>query len=202
MVEELRLVYGPGGSRLRLNEVYYIGRESGKRLLETCGIVAVAADGYPREPVVAVSSAVETPKTYKRAVEILRESGSILLVMNPDAYAPGIDGTREPVSGALCERLRRDSACWLNHNEGCTTFYLGKPFPDIWYRLKSSLKPTYSGKTPRAIMIGDTLGTDILGARIAGMDCALLVGRNQPAEELLEDQEYLGVAPDYYLTFD
>jgi len=183
-----------------LNEVYYIGRQTGKNVLTACGITAVAPDHIPNEPIVAISSSKETAETYARAVELLKCPGAILLVLNSDAWAPKIDGSREPVSGALSERLRRDSMCEANGNEGCTTFYLGKPFPAIWEKLKTTIPAElFGGRKPRVIMMGDTLGTDVLGAHIAGFDSCLLVGRNQPAAELFEDQDYLGVSPNYYI---
>ncbi len=175
----------------KLSEAFYIGRESGLHVLDANGIKAVE---NPAEPVVAISSAKDTPESYAQAVEILRRPGAILLVLNSDAWAPKIDGSREPVSGALCERLRRDSICDANDGKGCTTYYLGKPFPEIWYKVRASL-PVGA----RVLMIGDTLGTDVLGAKIAGFDSALIVGRNQPAQELAEDEKFLGFRPDYYL---
>ncbi|WP_290764942.1 HAD family hydrolase [Fibrobacter sp. UBA4297] len=185
--------------QLELREVYYIGRETGKHVLEACGITAVAMDAEPAEPIVAISSAKDTPETYARAVKILQRPGAILLVLNSDAWAPKIPDengvtVREPVSGALSERLRRDSMCYANGGEGCATYYLGKPFPAIWERVKSSL-PAGS----RVLMIGDTLGTDVYGAKIAGFDSALVVGRNVPAAELEADEKALGIRPDYYL---
>ena len=182
-----------------LREVYYIGRETGKNVLAKCGITAVPMDAEPAEPIVAISSAKDTPETYAQAVKILQKPGAILLVLNSDAWAPKIPDengvtVREPVSGALSERLRRDSACDANGGEGCVTFYLGKPFPAIWERVKASL-PAGS----RVLMIGDTLGTDVYGAKIAGFDSALVVGRNVPADELEADEAALGIRPDWYL---
>ena len=185
--------------RRDLREVYYIGRETGKHVLESCGITAVAPAAEPVEPIVAISSAKDTPETYEQAVKILKRPGAILLVLNSDAWAPKIPGddgvtVREPVSGALSERLRRDSACGANGMAGCETFYLGKPFPAIWNKVKSTLAPD-----ARVLMVGDTLGTDVLGARVAGFDSALVVGRNVPADELEADEKALGIRPDYYL---
>ncbi len=182
-----------------LREVYYIGRETGKHVLDACGIKAVAMNAEPAEPIVAISSAKDTPETYAQAVKILQKPGAILLVLNSDAWAPKIPDEkgmtlREPVSGALSERLRRASMCDANGGEGCATYYLGKPFPAIWERVKSSL-PAGS----RVLMIGDTLGTDVYGAKVAGFDSALVVGRNVPAEELEADETVLGIRPDYYL---
>ena len=186
------------GVRRDLHEVYYIGRETGKNVLAACGIKAVAPAAEPVEPIVAISSAKDTPETYEQAVKILRRPGSMLLVLNSDAWAPKIpddDGVtaREPVSGALCERLRRDSVCEANP-AGCETYYLGKPFPAIWEKVKRSLPAG-----ARVLMVGDTLGTDVLGARIAGFDSALVVGRNVPADELEADEQVLNVRPNWYL---
>ena len=196
LVERLR---SEPAKPLELREVYYIGRETGKHVLEACGIKAVAMDAEPAEPIVAISSAKDTPETYAQAVKILQKPGAILLVLNSDAWAPKIPDEkgitlREPVSGALSERLRRASMCDANGGEGCATYYLGKPFPAIWERVKSSL-PAGS----RVLMIGDTLGTDVYGAKVAGFDSALVVGRNVPATELEADEMVLGIRPDYYL---
>ena len=186
--------------KYELREVYYIGRETGKNVLTSCGLRAVAMDAEPVEPIVAISSAKDTPETYAQAVKILRRPGAILLVLNSDAWAPKIPDengvtVREPVSGALSERLRRDSACEANGGESCVTYYLGKPFPQIWEKVKRSL-PAGS----RVLMIGDTLGTDVYGAKIAGFDSALVVGRNVPADELEADEAALGIRPDWYLV--
>ena len=185
-------------NRRDIREAYYIGRETGKHVLEGCGIKAVAPAGEPVEPIVAISSAKDTPESYAQAVKILQKPGAMLLVLNSDAWAPKIpdnDGVtvREPVSGALSERLRRDSMCEANP-AGCETFYLGKPFPAIWEKVKRSLS-----EGSRVLMVGDTLGIDVLGAKVAGFDSALVVGRNVPVDELEADEKALGIRPDYYL---
>ena len=186
-------------NRRDIREIYYIGRETGKHVLEGCGIKAVAPAGEPVEPIVAISSAKDTPETYEQAVKILKRPGAMLLVLNSDAWAPKIPGddgvtVREPVSGALSERLRRDSMCETNGGAGCETCDLGKPFPTIGEKVKRSLP-----EGSRVLMVGDTLGTDVLGAKVAGFDSALVVGRNVPADELESDEVVLGVRPDWYL---
>ena len=164
-------------------EVFYIGRATGVNVLAECGIAAVE---NPVSPVVAISSSTATDEMYAQALKILRRPGSLLLVLNPDAWAPRIDGTRAPVSGELCERLRRES--------GCAAEYFGKPFPGIWQKVRATLPAG-----AKAVMIGDTLGTDVYGAYVAGFDSALVVGRNEPAAELDADEKLLGVRPTYYL---
>lgn len=166
------------------SEAYYIGRATGVNVLATCGISAVE---NPETPVVAVSSSTATDEMFAHAVEILSRPGATLLVLNSDAWAPNIDGSRIPVSGALSERLRLAS--------GATTYYFGKPFPAIWNRVRASLP-----EKARVLMIGDTLGTDVYGAYVAGFDSALVIGRNVPAEDLRADEAVLGVRPTYYLN--
>lgn len=211
-VEEFRLQPGNGPQALR--QVFYIGRETGKNVLRECGIEAVE---NPESPVVAVSSAKDTPESYAHAVEILRRPGAMLLVLNSDAWAPKIDGSREPVSGALSERLYRDAIGPADDSSnvsatgfavgssgvplaglaaGPAVHYFGKPFPAIWRKVRESLSPG-----SRVLMIGDTLGTDVYGAYVAGFDSALVVGRNVPAKDLAADESALGVRPTYYLKF-
>lgn len=167
----------------RATEMYYIGRETGKNVLAASGVRAVE---NPAEPIVAVSSSTATEAMFNHAVEILSCEGGLLLVLNSDAWAPNIDGSRSPVSGALSERLRL-----LSNAE---TKYLGKPFPAIWNRVRETLP-----LGARVLMIGDTLGTDVYGARVAGFDSALVVGRNVPKVDLEKDEVDLGVRPNYYL---
>lgn len=167
-----------------LHEAFYIGRETGKNVLGACGIAAVE---NPMEPVVAVSSSTATPEMFERAVRILSRGDGLLLVLNSDAWAPNIDGTRSPVSGALAERLRLRS--------GAEAVYLGKPFPAIWERVRETLAPG-----ARVLMIGDTIGTDVYGARVAGFDSALVVGRNVPEADLAADEAALNIRPNFYLV--
>lgn len=166
------------------SQAYYLGRPSGVNVLHACGVEAVE---NPREPIVAISSNVATEETFAHALEILKRPGANLFVLNSDAWAPNIDGTRSPVSGALSEQLRLAA--------GPDTYYLGKPFPEIFNRIKASV-PANS----RILMIGDTLGTDVMGAAFAGIDSALVVGRNVPAADLDADEKALGIRPTWYLT--
>ena len=49
-------------------------------------------------------------------------------------------------------------------------------------------------------MIGDTIGTDVYGARVAGFDSALVVGRNVPEADLAADEAALNIRPNFYLV--
>lgn len=167
-----------------IREAFYIGRPGGASFLEAAG---VRISENPAEATVIVSATGKEESLFERAVKVLKRPGARLVVLNPDAWAPRIGKPRDPVSGAYAHRLYRETKPRV--------FYFGKPFRQIFDRALATLP-----RPMRAVMIGDTLATDIGGARNAGIDAALLVGRNEPAAELAEDEKFLGVRPNYYLT--
>ncbi len=167
-----------------IREAFYIGRPGGAAFLEAAN---VRISENPSEATVIVSATGKEESFFDRAVKILKRKGARLVVLNPDAWAPRIGKPRDPVSGAYAHRLYLEAKPQV--------FYFGKPFREIFDTALSTLPHPM-----RTIMIGDTLATDIGGAKNAGIDAALLVGRNEPAEDLAEDERFLGIRPDYYLT--
>lgn len=167
-----------------IREAFYIGRPGGASFLEA-GDVKVSED--PAEPTVVVSATGKEESLFGHALDILKRPGARLIVLNPDAWAPRIGKPRDPVSGAYAHRLYIEAKPRV--------FYFGKPFRQIFDRALSTLP-----RPMRTVMIGDTLATDIGGAKNARIDAALLVGRNEPAEELDDDEKFLDIRPDYYLA--
>ncbi|GHV17257.1 haloacid dehalogenase [Fibrobacterales bacterium] len=167
-----------------LKEAYYLGGSAGMEFLEEAGIKAVSE---PLEPTVILSGIVASDAEIEQAAKVLSLPNSRVLVLNPDVYAPNPDGEKIPVTGAIAAALKERTNCQL--------LFCGKPFPLIFQVALRSLIPS----TESVIMIGDTLGTDIAGAAIAGIDSALVVGRNVLEEDLRDDIYELGVSPNYVL---
>jgi HAD superfamily hydrolase (TIGR01450 family) len=168
-----------------LKEVYYLGGESGKFFLEEAGIEAVE---NPSEPTVILTGIKPTQAELDKAIKILSKENSRVLVLNPDVYAPTPSGEKIPVTGHIANALKEKT--------GCQLLFCGKPFPLIFQVALRSLIPS----TESVILIGDTLGTDIAGANIAGIDSALVLGGNVRDEELRDDIYSLGVNPTYILN--
>ncbi len=171
---------------MRIREAFYIGKNTGIPLLEKSG---VSVTREPSEPTVVVASSPEDESLVREAVEILSKPNARLVVLNPDAYAPRIGKPREGVSGCAAHLLYKATKA--------RTFYLGKPFRAIFEKALDSLPHPM-----KTVMIGDTLATDVGGALNAGIDAALLVGRNQPAAELGDDEAFLKIRPTYILCGD
>jgi len=168
-----------------LKEVYYLGGPSGMQFLEDAEIEAVE---NPSEPTVILSGIHPTEAEMNKAIEILSKKDARILVMNPDVYAPSPSGEKIPVTGLIANTLKEKTNCQL--------LFCGKPFPLIFQVALRSLIPS----TESVIMIGDTLGTDIAGACIAGIDSALVLGRNVKEDEFRNDIYELGVSPNYILS--
>jgi HAD superfamily hydrolase (TIGR01450 family) len=168
-----------------LKEVYYLGGPDGLKFLEEAKIEATE---NPSEPTVVLSGIYPEQKEIDKATEILSSENSRVLVLNPDVYAPSPIGEKKPVTGHIANMLKEKTKCQL--------LFCGKPFPLIFQIALRSLIPSTEG----VVMVGDTLGTDIAGACIAGIDSALVLGRNVKENELRDDIYELGISPTYILN--
>ena len=168
-----------------LKEVFYLGGAGGRPFLEEAKISAVE---NPSEPTVILAGISPNEASMNKAIEILSQENSRVLVLNPDVYAPNAKGEKYEVTGFIANSLKEKT--------GCQLLFCGKPFPLIYQIALRSLIPS----TESVIMIGDTLGTDIAGAAIAGIDSALVLGGNVKESELRDDIYSLGVSPNYILN--
>lgn len=175
-VAELRAKYS-------IREAYCLGRQASAEMLEASGIRVTAT---PSEPTVICCSCEKVPEKLLCAEEILRRKGALLLVLNPDALSPELDGTRMEVSGVQGYRLFKSTHCLY---EPC-----GKPFANAFAEAIAA-----AGPGARCLMVGDTLGTDVVGAAAAGIDSCLILGRNVLERELETTAKILGVAPTFCL---
>jgi HAD superfamily hydrolase (TIGR01450 family) len=168
-----------------IKEVYYLGSPEGRKFLEEANIEAVE---NPSEPTVVLSGINPEQDEMNKAMEILGSNNARILVLNPDVYAPSPIGEKIPVTGHIAHTLKEKTNCQL--------LFCGKPFPLIFEIALRSLIPSKES----VVMVGDTLGTDIAGACIAGIDSALVVGRNVKEGELRNDIYELGINPTYILN--
>lgn len=111
--------------------------------------------------VLFLSSARWTPALHRRLIEALARRPIPVVVANPDLVAPREDGlSQEPGLFAhdLIDRL------------GVVAHWYGKPFADGFHDAcaRTGLSPE------RLAMVGDTLHTDVLGGRAAGMGAVLV----------------------------
>jgi HAD superfamily hydrolase (TIGR01459 family) len=133
-----------------------------------------------------LSSAALNARLLQVLEEALRARPRPLAVANPDLVAPREGGlSKEPgfYAAHIAERL------------GLAPAYFGKPFPDAF---EDALAGLPGIDRNRIAMVGDTLHTDILGGRAAGLRTVLVSDHGLFSGRPIDD--YLlrsGVVPDF-----
>lgn len=148
--------------------VFFMGLPSALAYLEEAGLEATD-DPSATRVVVMASSRGYRMRRIAEAHRVLRQEGSLLVVLNPDAVAPRPGGVMARVSGVTARSLARETSCKVA--------LLGKPFGEIYALALSRI----GLPRERVVALGDTLATDILGARNAGIDCGLVLTGVTPA---------------------
>lgn len=164
-------------------------RSTGLRDLEDLNLTYLEEDpaAYDAvEGVLLVGSAAWTEERQALLEDSLRKRPRPVLVGNPDIVAPRETGfSVEP--GHFAHRLA--------DRTGITPEFYGKPFPDIF---DLAFKRLGDVDRSRVLMVGDSLHTDILGARNIGISSALIAQygffAGQDAEKAVLAT---GIVPDF-----
>lgn len=116
-----------------------------------------------------------------------------LVCANPDLFA--FRGNLKYIRGGTVAK-------WYAARGGHVD-YIGKPYKEIY---QYALNLTHSNAA-QSVMVGDTLGTDILGAKNADMDSVLIIGKGSMTYDDLKNGKTLqacfkdaGVVPTYVLN--
>jgi HAD superfamily hydrolase (TIGR01459 family) len=122
--------------------------------------------------VTGLAHASETLADYEAVLAAGARLGRPMICANPDLEVVR-DGVRELCAGALA--LRYEAL-------GGRVHYVGKPYPSVYRRCFSLFGDI---ERSRILAVGDSLRTDIAGARNAGIDSLLITGGIH-AEELAD----------------
>lgn len=166
--------------------VFYMGLASGREYLRAAGLSSTDKPSETRVVVLASSRGYRM-RRIAEAQRILSQEGSLLVVLNPDTVAPRPGGQMVRVSGVTARSLARQT--------GCQVALLGKPFGEIY----SHCLDRMGLAADRIVAIGDTLATDILGARHSGIDCALVLTGVTPADRARSEAQSWAIWPNWFL---
>jgi HAD superfamily hydrolase (TIGR01459 family) len=126
-----------------------------------------------------------TPKLYARLLDAMERNPRPMIVANPDLTAPFEDSlSREPGLFAhdLIDRL------------GSQLHWYGKPFADGYDDVLARMELP----AERLAMVGDTLHTDVLGGRAAGMKTVLVSDHGLfRGHDVMPFITKSGIVPDY-----
>lgn len=151
---------------------YVVGSTGLKQEIEQIG-VSVRGTGNTEETDVVVVGCDENVGYHHiaRATTLIR-SGAAFVATNADATFPTVEG-RAPATGAIVAAIR--------HAAGRCPGVVGKPEGEIFERALGDCSKD------SAIMIGDTIETDVVGAHRFGMKAALLSDKERHASWMEEE---------------
>jgi HAD superfamily hydrolase (TIGR01459 family) len=121
----------------------------------------------------------ETPDDYRTMLEGFRARGLLFLCANPDVVVQR-GNKLIYCAGAIAQAYEA---------MGGEVLYYGKPYPPVFEKAVAEARILAPAKRP--LVIGDGIGTDILGAQRAGLD-ALFIGSGIHSTELRANPASLG----------
>lgn len=128
---------------------------------------------------VVVGEGITTMERLCRAHEYI-DAGAKLLATNPDYWCPVSPEKTRPGAGS--------TAAFLEASTGRRAYYLGKPNGYMFHRARRKLAQLARNDHLTAVMIGDTMETDIRGALEADMQAYLVLSGSTPLESV---QDYV-----------
>ena len=157
---------------------FVIGREGVRSALTEAGIDVVDGDGGSADLVVVGWDYEVSYESLRRATVLVR-NGARLIATNSDASYPAPGGELWPGAGAILAAVETAS--------GATATVVGKPHEPLFEAALGL------AATRNALVVGDRIETDIVGASRAGIDSVLVRSGAGTLAELV-DHEALPVA--------
>jgi NagD protein len=124
---------------------------------------------------VVVGEGASTMEKLCKAHECI-ERGARLLATNPDNWCPVSSEKTRPGAGA--------TAAFLEASTGRRAYFLGKPNGYMFHRARRKLSELARIQLENAVMIGDTMETDIRGAFEAGLHSYLVLSGSTQFESI------------------
>lgn len=169
-----RLVAGDGASPT----AYVIGRDGVRTALAEAGVEVL--DGVPeRVDAVVIGWDGDVGYDQLRVASVLVRRGARLVATNDDASYPAPGGELWPGAGAILAAVETAS--------GASATVVGKPHRPLFDEALDL------AGTRKALMVGDRLETDVVGAARVGIDAILVLSGASSRSDLL-DQDRLPVA--------
>ncbi|MCA9533837.1 MAG: HAD-IIA family hydrolase [Myxococcales bacterium] len=172
----------------------YLGKPSSAYYVESAGLEAIPLAEWndsedPDAIVLLDDEGFDWFRDINHALNIIRRSLSPVVIGNADLLYPTKDGFALAV-GSLANMLQPIAQ---------KTFYrFGKPDAMMFvYALQAMRSARPGTKNHKVLMVGDTLHTDILGARMAGLDTVLVLSGNTLAAQAELQIQSTGIVPTY-----
>lgn len=176
--------------------VLCMGPSEAEYHVKEAGCAVLHLDDHPFDPLPEVfvlldEDGLQWERDLNRVVNILRQIPEVeLLVPNPDLIYPREGGEVGIAVGSL--------AALLSAALGRTFRSFGKPGVEIYQRALERARVDHPDLRPEEVLfVGDSLATDIAGARAAGMRSLLVLSGNTTGAGLEAAMARAGSRPDH-----
>ena len=149
----------------KFSKYYFIGLKTDKLLLQNSRLVNTPVSAAEFILMCGLRNLEDHPDLYKSELEMLASKKLPLVCVNPDKVIVRLDGSKIMCAGILASYYEKI---------GGEVIYFGKPFQtiyDLCYNKLLKISP-YLHRS-KILAIGDSLHTDIAGAKHAGMNTLL-----------------------------
>jgi HAD superfamily hydrolase (TIGR01450 family) len=173
----------------------YLGKSGSAYYIESAGLEAVPLsewnnDEDPDAIVLLDDEGFDWFRDINHALNVIRRSLAPVVIGNADLLYPTKGGGVALAVGSLANMLQPIAR---------KTFYrFGKPDAMMFVYALQAMRSARPGmQDARVLMVGDTLHTDILGARMAGLDTVLVLSGNTLQEQAELQINSTGIVPTY-----
>ena len=173
----------------------YLGKPGSAYYVESAGLTAVPLvewrdDEDPDAIVLLDDEGFDWFRDINHVLNLIRRSLAPVVIGNADLLYPTKDGGVALAVRSLANMLQPIAQ---------KTFYrFGKPDAMMFvYALQAVRSARPGTKNHKVLMVGDTLHTDILGARMAGLDTVLVLSGNTMAHQAEIQIQSTGIVPTY-----
>jgi HAD superfamily hydrolase (TIGR01459 family) len=152
-----------------IKKLYYLGAKRNTDIL--AGLTVSTTENLDGADFVLLTAYMDEGEDLHQYDDFLKKAQSLKLPFicaNPDKEISNGPKLRY-CAGVIAEKYEK---------LGGTVYYYGKPHPAIYETAQQILKEQGIIDKSKLLMIGDTLETDILGARNVGIDSALVLEGN------------------------
>lgn len=182
--------------KVKKGTVAYLGTENSAHYIEELGLKTISIANVDINDVSGISALVflddegfDWNHDINKIVNLLRKRNIPVVVANTDMSYP--------VSGSEVAIAIGSIANMVEKILGRTFIRFGKPDPQMFNFAYEHITVDKHIPRNKILMVGDTLGTDIIGGNKFGIDTVLVLTGNTIAENVKARIKSSGIIPDY-----
>jgi len=180
-------------------KIAYLGTENSAHYILQSGLEHIPVSKVDLQQLEEISAFVflddegfDWNRDINKTVNLLRHKNIPVIVANSDKFYPVSKNDVAIATGGIAKLVES-----MLHKK---FLHFGKPDSQMFMYAFDELNKSGSFHKNEILMVGDTLGTDILGGNKFGVKTALVLSGNTSADDVHQQINASGIIPDYICT--